>query len=377
MKFLIAIYRCDPFGGLQRDTIRLIQELADRGHTVVVFTARWDGPQPPAGVSLEFTPSRRFAANHTRMVKFAEAFRRRLERRDFDVSIAMSRIPGADFYFAADVCMKTYWSKIHSPFALRFNPRYAAYLRLERGVAAPPSRTRIACIVPGQIRDYAEAYGTPQDRMFLLPPGMNPACIRPPEPEAEAIRARIRRELGAAPGDVAVLHVSNSVFNKGTDRTIAALGALPENLKHSIRLWIIGKLGENELLPAIEAAGLSGQTRMLGQTDGVSEFMFGADLFLHPARNEATGTTLVEAIAAGLPALTTDACGFATYVREATGTVLDGQYSREAAVRMLEDMIPRLDELKRRTLAYAATQDFCSRARVFADILEKSGPRSA
>ena len=371
MKFLIAIYRCDPFGGLQRDTIRLIQELAGRGHDVIVFTACWEGPPPPAGVSLEFTPARKFAANHKRMVKFAEAFRRRLERGGFDVSVAMSRIPGADFYFAADVCMKTYWSKLHSPFALKFNPRYVAYLRLEHDVAAPPSRTRIACIVPGQIRDYAVAYGTPRERMFLLPPGMNPACIRPPGPEAEAVRAGIREKLGAAPGDVAVLLISNSVFNKGTDRAIAALGALPGTIKQSIRLWIVGKLGDNELLPAVEAAGLSGQTRILGQTDGVSEFMFGADLFLHPARNEATGTTLIEAIAAGLPVLTTDACGFATYVREATGTVLDGEYTQEAAVRMLEDMIPRLDELKRRTLAYAATQDFCSRARVFADILEK------
>jgi UDP-glucose:(heptosyl)LPS alpha-1,3-glucosyltransferase len=225
--------------------------------------------------------------------------------------------------------------------------------------------------VPGQIRDYADAYGTPQDRMFLLPPGMNPSCRRPPEPEAEAIRAKIRGKLDAAPGDVAVLHISNSVFNKGTDRTIAALGALPEDTKKSIRLWIVGKLRESELTPAVEAAGLSAQTRILGQVDGVSDLMFAADLFLHPARNEATGTTLIEAIAAGLPVLTTDACGFATYVREATGTVLDGPYSRESAVRMLEDMIPHLDDLKRRTLEYAKTQDFCSRAKVFADIMEK------
>lgn len=371
MKFIIAIYRCDPFGGLQRDTLRLIQELTGRGHSVVVFTARWDGPPPPDGVSLEFAPAHTFAANHTRMVKFAEAFRRRLERRDFNVSVAMSRIPGADFYFAADVCMKKYWSIIHSPFALKFNPRYAAYLRLERDVAAPPSATRIACIVPGQLRDYAEAYGTPKERMFLLPPGMNPSCIRPPEPEAEAIRAKIRMKLEAPPGEVAVLHISNSVFNKGTDRAIDALGALPEDMKKTIRLWIVGKLKQSELMPAIEAAGLSSQTRILGQVDGVSELMFGADLFLHPARNEATGTTLIEAIAAGLPVLTTDACGFATYIREATGTVLDEPYRQEAAVRMLEDMIPRLGELKRQTLAYAATQDFCSRARVFADILEK------
>lgn len=371
MKFLLAIYKYDPFGGLQRDTLRLIQELTGRGHKVIVLATAWDGPEPPDGTEVELAPASKLRSNHANMLKFAEAFRRRLERRDFDVSVAMSRIPGADFYFAADVCMKTYWSKIHSPFALKFNPRYAAYLRMEHGVAAPPSRTRIACIVPAQMRDYAAAYGTEQDRMFLLPPGMNPACIRPPEPEAEAIRAGIRRKLGAAPDNVVVLHISNSIFNKGTDRTIAALGAIPEKRKRSIRLWIIGKLKENELLPAIDAAGLSAQTRILGQTDGVGEYMFGSDLFLHPARNEATGTTLIEALAAGLPVLTTDICGFAPYVREATGTVLGSPFKQDELVKMLSDMLPRLDELKKRTLEYAEKEDFCSRARVFADTLEK------
>ena len=371
MKFLLAIYRYDPFGGLQRDTLRLIRELLGRGHAVIVFAAVWEGQPPPDGVSLELTPVRKFAANHTRMAQFAEAFRRRLERKDFDVSVAMSRIPGADCYFAADVCMKLYWSKIHSPFVLRFNPRYAAYLRMEREVFAPPSATRIACIVPGQIRDYAAAYGTPQERMFLLPPGMNPACRRPPEPEAEAIRAETRGKFGAASGDTVVLLISNSVFNKGTDRAISALGALPGGLKKTIRLWIVGKVKPREILPMVDAAGLTGRTQLIGQTDGVSACMFGSDLFLHPARNEATGTTLIEALAAGLPVLTTGICGFAPYVQEATGTVLEEPYRQETTVQMLEDMIPRLDELKRKTLAYAKGQDFCSRAKVFADILEK------
>lgn len=371
MKFLLAIYRYDPFGGLQRDTLRLIEELLGRGHSVILFAAVWEGPPPPNGVSLELTPVRKFAANHTRMAQFAEAFRRRLEQKDFDVSVAMSRIPGADYYFAADVCMKLYWAKIHSPFVLRFNPRYAAYLRMEQDVFAPPSATKIACIVPGQLRDYAAAYGTPQERMFLLPPGMNPACRRPPEPEAETIRADMRGKLGANPGDTVVLLISNSVFNKGTDRAIAALGALPADLKKSVRLWIVGKVKPREIQPMIDSAGLSGQTRILGQADGVSAYMFGSDLFLHPARNEATGTTLIEALAAGLPVLTTGICGFAPYVQDATDTVLDEPYREEKTVQMLQDMIPRLNELKEQTLAYAKGQDFCSRAKAFADILEK------
>ena len=49
MTFLLAIFKYDPFGGLQRDTLRLIGELTGRGHEVVVFTTAWDGPEPPTG----------------------------------------------------------------------------------------------------------------------------------------------------------------------------------------------------------------------------------------------------------------------------------------------------------------------------------------
>ena len=371
MKFLLAIYRYNPFGGLQRDTLRLIQELTGRGHEAVVFTTAWDGPEPPAGTTLELDPASKLRSNHANMARFAEAFRRRLERRDFDVSVAMSRIPGADFYFAADVCMKTYWSNLHSAFALRFNPRYAAYLRLERAVAAPPSRTRIACVAPAQMRDYAAAYGTEPDRMFLLPPGMDPACRRPPEPEAEAIRAGIRNSNGTAPQDTVILVVSNSIYNKGTDRAISAVGALPEAAKKTIRFWIVGKLPEKEILSKLADAGLAGRSVLFGQTDGVRDFMLGADLFLHPARNESAGSALIEALAAGLPVLTTDICGFAPFVNNATGTVLKSPFEQAELVQMLSDMLPRLDELKKQTLAYADKEDFCSRARVFADRLEK------
>ncbi len=371
MRFLLAIYKYNPFGGLQRDTLRLIQELTGRGHEVIVFTTAWDGPQPPAGTKIELVPASKLRSNHANMVKFAEVFRRRLERRDFDVSVSMSRIPGADFYFAADVCMKTYWSNLHLALALRFNPRYAAYLRLERAVVAPPSRTRIACIAQAQIRDYAAAYGTEPDRMFLLPPGMDPACRRPPEPEAGGIRAEIRKVNHAMPNDTVILLVSNSIYNKGTDRAIAAVGSLPDEVKKTIRLWLVGKLPETEIRKALHDAGLAGQALLFGQTDGIRDHMLGADLFLHPARNESAGSALLEALAAGLPVLTTDICGFAPFVQNATGTVLKSPFEHEKLARMLSDMLPRLVELKKQTLAYAEKEDFCSRARVFADFLEK------
>ena len=53
---------------------------------------------------------------------------------------------------------------------------------------------------------------------------------------------------------------------------------------------------------------------------------------VHPAHNENTGTVLLEAIAAGLPVLATDVCGYADHITAAeAGTVLDSPFDQEDA----------------------------------------------
>jgi hypothetical protein len=57
--------------------------------------------------------------------------------------------------------------------------------------------------------------------------------------------------------------------------------------------------------------------RILKGRDDIPRFLLGADLLIHPAYNENTGTVLLEAVVAGLPVLTTAACGYAHYIEEA------------------------------------------------------------
>ena len=43
---LIGLYRYFPFGGLQKDALRLIEELLRRGEEVCCLTTSWLGEQP-------------------------------------------------------------------------------------------------------------------------------------------------------------------------------------------------------------------------------------------------------------------------------------------------------------------------------------------
>ena len=63
--------------------------------------------------------------------------------------------------------------------------------------------------------------------------------------------------------------------------------------------------------------------QFLGGRSDVPRFLLGADLLIHPAYHENTGTALLEALVAGLPVLVTDVCGYAHYIAEAdAGRVL-------------------------------------------------------
>ena len=58
---------------------------------------------------------------------------------------------------------------------------------------------------------------------------------------------------------------------------------------------------------------------------------------MHPAYNENTGTVLLEALVAGLPVITTDACRYACYVNEASaGIVLSSPFNQSVLNQQLE-----------------------------------------
>jgi UDP-glucose:(heptosyl)LPS alpha-1,3-glucosyltransferase len=78
----------------------------------------------------------------------------------------------------------------------------------------------------------------------------------------------------------------------------------------------------------------------LGGRNDVPRFLLSADLLVHPAYHENTGTVLLEALCAGLPVLTTDVCGYAGYILAANaGLVLPSPFAQTAMNTSLLSML--------------------------------------
>ena len=173
MKIAFALFKYFPYGGLQLDTVRFLAETARRGHQAVLFVCEINGALPEiAGVRVVELPVSA-ASNHGMALAFEKKFHEAVRSAgDFDVTVAMNRIRGCDFYFAADNCLAVEYRKKHSPLVLKLLPRYRTFLQLEKGIFAPDSKTKIFYIAPPQLEDFTEVYDTEKDRFIPLPPGI-------------------------------------------------------------------------------------------------------------------------------------------------------------------------------------------------------------
>lgn len=369
MKAAFALFHYFPFGGLERDMLQMARCAAARGHEVTICTGQWTG-EPPGdrGVAVRIVPLTA-RSNHGRAVEFSRKFADLARESDFDVTVGFNRIPGCDFYFAADHCYAVEMPKKHAKLVLRLLPRYRAYLKLEREVFAPEAATRIFTLTPRQQSDYSTAYRTQDARFYPLPPGIDAAFG--PRPDRAEIRRRKRRELGLKNAERMLTLIGSNFRLKGGDRAVAALAALPEDLRRNCRLFAIGAFDPRIGAKAAEAHGVSDRVVLLGGRDDVPELLAATDLLIHPARNEAAGNVLVEAIASGVPVIASGVCGFSSFVAAAGGMVLPEPFEQSKLNSALREMLENLTDFQKKVAAYAEHGDFHRRADTAVDLLER------
>jgi len=311
MKLAFVLFRYFPYGGLERDMLAMAELCRQRGHDVTLYTRSWQGPRPELPV-VELPVGG--WTNHGRNQAFVERFQQHLAREGQpDRVVGFNKMPGLDFYYAADVCFA---DKVYRQRGLwyRFTPRARSYLQQEAAVFGVTSTTRILMISRPQMDVYRRHYGTPLERMQLLPPGIRRDRVLP---EGDpALRARLRARYGLGEEQRLLLMVGSDFARKGLDRSIRALAALPGPWRERTVLWVAGQDEPGRFVRLARRLGVANRLRMLGGRDDVSELLWAADALLHPAYSENTGTALLEGMVAGLPVLASSVCGYAHYIDE-------------------------------------------------------------
>ena len=370
MILAFVLYKYFPYGGLQRDMVRMAQVCQRLGHEVHVFTLSWKGSRP-AGFHIHVLPVTR-RTNHARYQLFCQSLRVEFSKYGIHKVIGFNKMPGLDFYYAADPCLKEKLMKERS-WITRQLPRYRHFLEYEKAVFEPSSPTEILMISQRQQAIYQHYYATPDERMHMLPPGI--ARDRMATPDASDIRAQFREEFGLAEDDFLVLCIGSGFKTKGLDRSLKALASLPPALAARTRMIAIGSDNASSFVKLAKVLGVSDRFQVFGGRDDIPRFLQGGDLLLHPAYYENSGMVILEAVVAGLPVLVTDNCGYAFYVTEAdTGKVVESPFSQQNLNQLLELMLisPEREKWSRNGIAYGQAHDLYSMSESAAKLILSS-----
>lgn len=367
MKLAFCLFNYFPFGGLQRDFLRIAEQCVQRGHTVEVFTMCWEGEHDPR-IHVTIVPVSGWQ-NHTQAKQFVKQLQPHLK--NYDGVIGFNKMPGLDIYYAADTCYQAKARDKHY-FLYRLTPRYRHYADYEKAVFDRSAKTKILLIAPQQKEVFMHYYGTKDNRFYLLPPGIAKDRIAPPN--AADIRNHLRKKLNLKQNDFLLLMVGSGFKTKGLDRTLLSIAALPKELKEHTRLYVIGNDDATSFIKQAKRLKIMDRVHFLGGRNDVPQFLLAADLLLHPAYNENTGTVLLEAVASGLPVLTTDVCGYAHYIEEAeAGIVLASPFNQETMNKTLQNMLlsPLRATWHHHGIAFASSADIYSMPERAAQIIEK------
>jgi len=371
LNLALSIYRYFPHGGLQRDFRQVLERLQQRGHRCRVYTGQWQGERP-AGIDLQLVPVRAFS-NHGRDANFQRWVARDLQARPVDGHIGFNRMPGLDVCFVGDTCFAARPATGLTARLATMGARYRHHVASERAVFAPQAGPDILLLNDLQMQAYAAQYGTPAQRMHLLPPGVNPQR-RAPE-DAAPRREKMRASLGLAGGEYVWLFVGSQFHTKGLDRALNALAAAAQQQPATnFRLLVVGAGKVRGYQRQAKKLGVLDKVQFLGAREDILDLMLAADLLLHAPRREAGGTVLLEAIAAGLPIVTTANCGYASHVVAARcGRVLAEPFDPQALVsgvlRFIDGVL-RAD-CREAALLYARHTDLYSMHERAAELIEQ------
>lgn len=359
MNIAFCLYKYFPFGGLQRDFFSIAQACVRQGHRVRVYVLSWQGEEPE-NLEIILVPTLGIS-NNTRHQRYSEWVQHHLQLHPADRVVGFNKMPGLDFYYAADVC---YAEKVEQEkgFFYRLTPRYKHYAAFEKAVFSPSAKTKMLMLTQRQIADFKKHYGTQDERFLILPPGI--ALDRKYDQQTPDVRQTFRHAQNIAEGALVLLQVGSDFKRKGVERSLRAVASLPEDLRQKVVFLVVGQDKPDRYQTLAGQLGIDKQVRFFAGRSDIPDFMAAADLLLHPAHQEAAGIVLLEAITAGLPVIVTEVCGYAFHIDKAqAGQVIASPLSQEALNAALHTALRHTDTLhhwSENARHYADTEDLYS-----------------
>jgi glycosyltransferase involved in cell wall biosynthesis len=226
------------------------------------------------------------------------------------------------------------------------------YLRRER--EAIVSAPLVICNSRRTAEDVARYYGLPASRLHVVYYGSDAQSFSPVTP---AERRDARTALGV-PDDRAVAVFIGALGDrrKGFDVLFDAWLSFAADPAWDVDLLVAGEGSEVAAWTSRAAqAGMADRIRFLGFRRDIATVLAAADVLVHPARYEAYGLGVHEAVCRGIPAIVTDVAGVTERLASTfQELIIPSPLAADAVVRALRTWRSDVDGWRRRAVTAGA-----------------------
>jgi UDP-glucose:(heptosyl)LPS alpha-1,3-glucosyltransferase len=345
MRILVVSRPFAFHGGVERATADFLTALVAHGHDVHLLSPPGQAPVPGVTRRTLAVPPVPAAA---RVLVLALAARLCMRRGDWDVVQSHERTLGQDVYRAGEGCHRAYLDAMGP----RFHRRAAYHrllLALERRVFA--TTPEIVAISRLGAREIARLHGVPETRLTVVYNGVDLVRFHPDNRARH--RAAARAEVALAAGAWVALFAGSGFERKGLATALEALAALDDG---GSRLLVLGKGDARPYRDLAERLAIADRVAWLGARPDAERWYAAADALVLPTRYEPFGNVHLEALASGLPVVTTTAAGGAEAVEPACGVVVPPRDARAVAAAL--DRLRTADPAALSEAARAAAEPF-------------------
>jgi len=370
MNVALIIERIEPWrGGAETSTLQFAGHLSRLGCRVHMVTTT-SIPSTPDLTIVPIRANRAFRAIKT--LAFAWRAARYVRSQDFDIVHSITPCQAADIYQPRGGTVPETLERnlaIRSGATMRclkrigqgLSLKYRIIAHLERKLLTrrpPPWVIAISSYVSDQLRRH---YDFDDARVRQVFNGVDPD-VTPVEDRVKE-RAALRRQFGLADDDLVLLCVAHNFKLKGVAKLIEALAHRRTDPSGSARAHrradrtyalIVGRDKPNPFAKLAERRGVADRVLFAGPTQRIAAFFHAADILVHPTFYDPCSRVVLEAMAAGLPVITTRFNGAAERMTDGLeGYVIDSPQD----VAALADRIDRLaDDDHRRACAVHASR---------------------
>jgi len=339
MKIAIIRKKYTFHGGSEGFSQTLIKQLSEEGHEIHIYAMQWQGN--PAG-NIHFHKVPALAANSfLRDFSFALSSFFLLRKQRFDIIQSHDKTLYQDIYRAGDGChiewLRQRWLRTGpaGKLSIAFNPYHWLVLFLERMIFRGHRYKKILAISDLVKKNIVENYRVPASDIEVIYNGVDLEKFHPDN--KIKYRSSTRERHGLSETDFVVLFVGSGFERKGVKYLIQAVEALPE----PVSVLIVGKGPEEKFKNIVRRQRIV----FCGPRKEIEKYYAASDLFVFPTIYEPFGNVHLEALASGLPVITTRNSGAAEIIiNGVNGFVVD----RPEDYMAIADRIRTLTERNKR-----------------------------